>query len=167
VDLSLEDIKKWYAAPEAVYIVIYVEATDEFIGEEIRDLADARFADHHGSFLSKASELDQEEVTLRVPVDAVIDENRIASMLRHRAMRIDTPLWRGRPLGHFFDPLRCELGELDPPLFVELVERLLSVHDFRITQRLDSRDLMAWEQSLDDAYLSVGTCIPPMNGLFQ
>ncbi len=156
VDLSLEDVKRWYAAPEAVYVVIYLEATDAFIGEDIRDLADSRFADHQGSFMSKVADLGQKEVTLRVPIDAVIDEEKIASMLRHRAMRIDTPLWRGRPLGHFFDPLRCELGNLDPPLFVELVERLLSVHDFRITERLDSRDLMVWERAQDDAYLNVG-----------
>jgi len=156
VDLALDDVKRWYAAPEAVYVVVYLEATDEFIGEDIRDLADSRFADHHGSFMSKVADLDQKEVTLRVPIDAVIDEEKIASMLRYRAMRIDTPLWRGRPLGHFFDPLRCELGNLDPSLFVELVECLLSVHDFRITERLDSRDLMVWERVQDDAYLNVG-----------
>jgi hypothetical protein len=35
VNLCLEDVKRWYAAPEAVYVVIYLQATDEFIGEDI------------------------------------------------------------------------------------------------------------------------------------
>jgi hypothetical protein len=70
----------------------------------IRDLVDSRFANHHGRFISKVADLDGKEVTLRVPLDAVIAEEKIASMLRHRAMRIDPPLWRGRPLRHFFDP---------------------------------------------------------------
>ncbi len=42
VDLSVNDVKKWYAAPEAVYIVGYLEALDEFIGEDVRDLVDRR-----------------------------------------------------------------------------------------------------------------------------
>lgn len=137
VDLSVEDVKKWYAAPEAVYIVVYLEALDEFVGEDIRDLVDRRFSDHKGSFASKMNALTQDSITLRVSTEAPVDSDRIGRMLQHRAMRIDGPSWRGRPLGHRFDPLRCELATLEKGLFVHLVEVLLTAHDFRIEERLD------------------------------
>src|SRR5205823_1098158 len=53
VALKVKDVMNWYAAPEAVYIVVYLEALNEFIGEDIRDLVDARFADFQGGFTSK------------------------------------------------------------------------------------------------------------------
>ena len=36
--LSVETIRFWLASPEVVYLVIYLEATDEFIGEDVRDI---------------------------------------------------------------------------------------------------------------------------------
>jgi hypothetical protein len=156
--LSADDVKKWYAAPEAVYIVVYLEALDEFIGEDIRDLVDRRFSDHKGSFASKMTGLEQQKLALRVSTSAVVDEDRIAGMLRHRAMRIDGPAWRGRPLGHRFDPLRSELAVIEPNVFVDLVEALLTAHDFRIDARLDAGKLLAGvRDGTDYAYLCVGT----------
>jgi hypothetical protein len=158
VELAVEDVQKWYAAPEAVYIVVYLEALDEFVGEDIRDLVDRRFSDHKGSFTSKMRSLTQAEVTLRVSTEAVVDEDRIRGMLRHRAMRIDGPAWRGRPLGHCYDPLRSELGNMEPDLFVELVEALLTAHDFRVDLRLDAGDLLAGVgNGTDEADLCIGT----------
>jgi len=158
VKLDVADVKKWYAAPEAVYIVVYLEALEEFVGEDIRDLVDARFADHRGSFASKMEGLTQDTITLRVPTDSVIDQDRITSMLRHKSMRIDGPSWRGRPLGHRFDPLRCELGYLESDDFVALVEALLTAHDFRIDRRLDAASLLdGVRNGTDQACLLVGT----------
>jgi hypothetical protein len=158
VRLDVDDVKKWYAAPEAVYIVVYLEAVDEFVGEDLRDLVDRRFADHRGSFGSKMSALDQESITLHVRKEAIVDGDRIGRMLEHRSMRIDGPAWRGRPLGHRFDPLRSELGVLESSLFIELVEALLTAHDFRIDERLDAGELLAGvRDGTDEADLCVGT----------
>jgi hypothetical protein len=158
VDLSVDDVQKWYAAPEAVYIVVYLEALDEFVGEDIRDLVDRRFSDYKGSFTSKMASLTQDRVTLRVSTAAVVDGDRIDGMLRHRAMRIDGPAWRGRPLGHRYDPVRSELAVMEPNLFVDLVEALLTAHDFRIDTRLDAGELLAGVRNgTDEADLCVGT----------
>lgn len=158
IGLDVDDVKKWYAAPEAVYLVVYLEALDEFVGEDIRDLVDARFADHKGSFSSKMEGLSQKTLTLQVPTGAIIDEERVTSMLRHKSMRIDGPSWRGRPLGHRFDPLRCELGYLEPAVFVALVEALLTAHDFRVERWVDTATLLQGvRDGIDEAYMCVGT----------
>lgn len=157
VDLSVNDVKKWYAAPEAVYIVVYLEALNEFVGEDIRDIVDRRFSDYKGSFASKMNALVQERITLGISTQAPVDSDRIGRMLEHRAMRVDGPSWRGRPLGHRFDPLRCELSTLQPALFVELVEALLTAHDFRVEERLDAGGLLAGaHDGTDEADLALG-----------
>lgn len=158
VKLDMEDIKKWYAAPEAVYIVVYLEARHEFIGEDVRDLVDQKFADWTGTFTSKMDGLSQKTVTLQVSTNSVVDETMIERLLRHKSMRIDRPAWRGRPLGHRFDPLRTELANLDTGTFTELVEALLTAHDYRIDRRLDAASLLQGvANGTDEAFLSVGT----------
>jgi hypothetical protein len=157
VSLDVDDIKKWYAAPEAVYVVIYLEALDEFIGDDIRDLVDESFADHHGTFTSKMDGLGK-TLSLKIDTSSIIDAARIEGMLRHKSMRVDGPSWRGIPLGHRFDPLRSELAVLDPPLFVDLVQALLTAHGFVIGQYLDASSLLKGvEDGTDEAYLSIGT----------
>lgn len=50
-------------------------------------------------------------------------------------MRIDGPSFRGRPLGHNYDPLRSELQPLPAPEFIEFVGALLDAHDYRADER--------------------------------
>lgn len=72
-------------------------------------------------------------------------------------MRIDGPFFRGRPLGHRLDPLRCSLNRLEPAVYVKLVERLLAVHDYRVTQPLDPELLFGRGVPADEhVALSVG-----------
>jgi hypothetical protein len=40
LSLPVEQIKFWYASPEAIYIAVYVECADVFIAEDIRDIVD-------------------------------------------------------------------------------------------------------------------------------
>jgi hypothetical protein len=158
VSLDVEDIKKWYAAPEAVYIVVYLEARNEFIAEDLRDLVDQEFADWKGTFASKMEGLSQKTVTLHVSTDSVFDEAMIRGLLRHKSMRVDGPAWRGRPLGHRFDPLRTELANLDTGTFTELAEALLTAHDYRIDRRMDAASILRGvADGTDEAFLSVGT----------
>jgi hypothetical protein len=140
-----------------VYIVVYLEALDVFIGEDIRDLVDARFADHHGTFRSKMNSLGR-TMNLVISASSIIDETRIEGMLRHKSMRIDGPGWRGIALGHRFDPLRSELAPLEPAVFIELVQSLLTAHEFVVSQRLDASRLLAGvKEGTEEAYLVVGT----------
>ncbi|HYT79096.1 MAG TPA: hypothetical protein VEQ37_07545 [Actinomycetota bacterium] len=158
VDLDVDDVKKWYAAPEAIYIVVYLEALDEFVGEDIRDLVDARFADYRGSFTSKMDGLSQRTVTLHVPTKAIIDEERMSSMLRHRSMRIDGPSWRGRPLGHRFDSsaLRTRISRARRLRRA----RRIALDCARLPRRATSGrrvPLQGVRDGTDEAYLLVGT----------
>jgi hypothetical protein len=160
ISVDVDDVKKWYAAPEAVYLVVYLEALDEFVGEDIRDIVDRAFAGHRSTPGAILAAKTAETMTLKVNKDAKVDDYRILSMLQHRSMRIDGPTWRGTSLGHRYDPLRCELGVQDPVVFVELVERLLTLHDYRIEQRLDASQLLKGvAEGTDQAFLSVGTML--------
>jgi hypothetical protein len=57
-------------------------------------------------------------------------------------MRIDGPAFRGRPLGHRLDPLRCILDTLEPDDFLVIVKSLLAAYEFDDEQELDARLLL-------------------------
>ncbi len=139
--LPVEHVRYWYAAPEAVYLVVYVEAVDRFIAEDVRDIVD-----RSGGLdaLNKLATRGQGTMTLRVAATATLD-NALSRMPRHRSIRIDGPPFRGRPLGHRLDPLRSELAPLAPDDFEELVGRLLDAHDFRPTGDVSLRERLGME----------------------
>ncbi|RZS68277.1 uncharacterized protein DUF4365 [Agromyces ramosus] len=119
-------VRYWYAHPEPVYLVVYVEAAEEFIAEDVRDIVDRQWPE--GRFYTETE--GQQSVTLRVQRSAVLDADRIKGMLAHRSMRIDGPAFRGRPLGHRFDPIRSAIRPGSPNLIGRLVVALLEAHDF-------------------------------------
>lgn len=124
-DLTLEQVRFWYASAEPVYLVLYLEATDEFLASDVRDLVDSQRGGRAGLV-----SLSQETLTLRIPTRATL-ALAIAAMPAHRSIRIDGPAFRGRPLGHQYDPLRSQLAELPSSLFAEIVDELLAAYDFR------------------------------------
>lgn len=139
VDTSVpvEYVEHWIAAPEPVYLAIYVESADVFFAEDVRDIVDRQWPGN--SFYAARRDLGK-EVTLRVDRTRVLDAARLEQMLAHRSMRIDGPSFRGRPLGHRLDPLRSQIGVCEPALFARLVNRILAAHDFRAatTHTVDS-----------------------------
>ena len=89
-------------------------------------------------------------------------------MRRHQSMRIDGPFFRGRPLGHRLDPLRCSLNRLEPGVYIRLVERLLSVHDYRVTEELDPAVLFAGKAPTGEyVLLTVGRLFNTFEWVFQ
>jgi len=126
VRLNVQLLRYWYAFPEALYLVIYVESVDLFLAADIRELVDRELLTGH-----QVSWPSQETVTLHLPKESTL-ERSLGMMPRHRSMRIDGKAWRGRPLGHGYDPLRSELDRFDPPVFTAIVSRLLEAHDFQI-----------------------------------
>jgi hypothetical protein len=138
--LRLEDLRFWYAAAEATYLVIYIEATGQFLAEDVRDIVDREWGP---GFLAPDRFGDQLTVTVRVSGDAVLDDRRLDAMVAHRSLRIDGPAFRGRPLGHRFDPLRCEFAQLSPNVFERLVRALLDAHLFRDVQVVDPSRVLA------------------------
>ena len=128
--LSIDQVLHWYAAAEPVYLIVYLQAIDAFLAQDIRQIVDSA----HGPERLVASQLrGQQRVTPRIPRDATLDV-ALMQMPHHRSLRIDGPPFRGRPLGHRYDPLRSELQRLEPTLFEEIVDRLLGAHDFRRTE---------------------------------
>jgi hypothetical protein len=129
--LDLDMVRYWHAAPEPVYLVVYIESVDVFLAADVRELIDRLGST---AFLSRLSS--QQTITLRVPKGATLDA-AIERMPLHRSMRIDGPSFRGRPLGHNYDPLRSELQPLLAPEFIELVRALLDAHDYRTDERYE------------------------------
>ncbi|MEU8180142.1 DUF4365 domain-containing protein [Micromonospora sp. NPDC049044] len=134
VKVKVDHLRFWVAAPEPVYLVVYVESAADFIAEDVRDIVERQWP--RGDFYS-AIPVGQGEVTLRVARSMKLDEARIVAMLRHRSMRIDGPAFRGRPLGHRYDPIRSQIAPPPPATFEQLVERLLAAHDFRGLEVID------------------------------
>lgn len=125
--LELDHVRYWYNAPEPVYVALYIESADEFLAADVRELVDQRGG------LAGLGEPDQQKTTFKLSKTDTL-ERALERMPRHRSMRIDGPAWRGRPLGHGFDPLRSALATMDPELFVDVVSGLLSAHDFRLDE---------------------------------
>ncbi|MGC4821771.1 hypothetical protein ACLQ27_30225 [Micromonospora sp. DT63] len=134
VRVKVDHIRFWAAAPEPVYLVVYVESAGEFIAEDVRDIVERQWP--RGNFYS-AIPLGQCEVSLRVATSKKLDEVRAVEMLQHRSMRIDGPAFRGRPLGHHYDPIRSQIACPASPAFERLIESLLAAHDFRVSERID------------------------------
>jgi hypothetical protein len=155
IEVKLEQLKFWFASPEPIYLALYVEAADKFLAEDVRELVYHQWGEE---FLAPARfPDDQREVTVKIRTDALLTPEGVARMRRHQSMRIDGPFFRGRPLGHRLDPLRCSLNRLEPAAYVKLVERLLAVHDYRATQPLDPELLFGGGVPADEhVVLSVG-----------
>jgi hypothetical protein len=130
--LLVDHIQYWAAHPEPVYLAVYLQAVDGFIAQDVRDLVE-----RNGGFawLREAAQ-SQGTATLRMSLSAGLEE-ALDQMPRHRSLRLDGPDFRGRPLGHRLDPLRCELDRMAPEHFEKLVGRLLEVHEFRPEREFD------------------------------
>ncbi|WP_157973750.1 DUF4365 domain-containing protein [Desertihabitans aurantiacus] len=137
VTVKVEHLKFWFAAPEPVYLVLYFESVDRFIGIDVRELVERQWGhDFYGTLRDRHG-----DVVVHVPTDAVMDTVSIAAMVDHRSMRIDGPAFRGRPLGHRMDPLRSELAPPAADVWVEMVTRVLQAHDLREASRTQVGDL--------------------------
>jgi hypothetical protein len=159
--LSRDHVQFWYSAAEPVYLILYLEAVNEFLAADIRDLVDARGG---AAFLAQLKKSGQSTLTLRIPREATLGK-ALDAMPRHRSLRIDGPPFRGRPLGHRFDPLRSWLAKMEPALFVEVVDALLKAHDFRAKRDIDlasrlDRDIGTVTAAVGTLYLTYEWTFP-------
>lgn len=138
VKVGVDHLKFWFAAPEPVYLVVYVESVDKFVGLDVRDLVERKW---RHTFYASMRDRDG-QVTLHVPTAALMNPDRIAALVGHRSMRIDGPAFRGRPLGHRIDPLRSVLATPAADVWVKMTTRVLQVHDFREISRRQVAELM-------------------------
>lgn len=125
--LKMEHLRYWFAAPEPAYLVVYVEAADTFLAEDVRDIVNRMWP--HGDFY--AAPPGQASVTVNIEKSSILDRSMFMNMLRHRSMRVDGATFQGRPLGHRFDPLRSELAIDGDELWDKVVQRLLHEYCFK------------------------------------
>lgn len=155
LDLKIDHLRFWYASPEAVYLVVYIECADVFLAEDIRDIVEGQWEE--SIFHDTTFRQGQEKARVKVSTRAVLDNEVWTHMSKHRALRIDGPTFRGRPLGHRLDPLRCIPDKMEPSVFADVISRLLSVHGFKLVESLDEGLLLPDIRSSGDiASLSVG-----------
>lgn len=155
VSVDIEHLKYWYASPEAIYLVVYIEATGMFLAEDVQEIVDRQWGTR---ILSPQFLPGQKTVTVHISNESILDTRGIRSMARHRSMRIDGPAFRGRPLGHRLDPLRCDLAELHPDVFMNVVDDLLEAHRFKPEKVLDVNNVLNLPQDArDQTKFVVGT----------
>ncbi|MDQ3802729.1 MAG: hypothetical protein M3416_02600 [Acidobacteriota bacterium] len=156
LDLEIGDLRFWYASPEAVYLAVYVECADLFLAEDVNDLVDRQWGE--GIFDPRTFRAGQKKARVLIPADARLDDAMWRRMLGHRSMRIDGPSFRGRPLGHRLDPLRCILNKMEPSTFSELIRRLLAAHGYKVEEALDASGLFPkGAAGGDEVSLTLGT----------
>lgn len=163
IPLKVSHIKFWYASPEAIYVAVYIECIDTFIAEDIRNIVDRTWKDDILNPLTLGS---QEKITVKLSKAAILDQVRLKDMTKHRSLRIDGPSFRGRPLGHRLDPLRCILKKMEPTIFSSLVERLLEEHRYQVEEEVDIKNLFP-QNSDDIARLTYGTLHYTYEWVFQ
>lgn len=162
LDLDIDDLRFWYASPEPVYLAVYIEAEDIFLAEDVKDVVDRQWGEE--ILNPNTFRAGQKQARIRISKKAVLDDEAWRRMLSHRSLRIDGPSFRGRPLGHRLDPLRCIPDKMEPAVFQQIVNRLLSVHGYKIAEELDPSTIFPDAKSSGDIVsLTVGT----MNHTFE
>jgi len=134
--ISVDHLRYWFAHPEPVYLVAYVEAIGTFLAEDVRELVERAGG---APWLEGLG--DQDTTTLHLDPAATL-ERALEAMPRHRSLRVDGPDFRGRPLGHNRDPLRSELEVMPAGDFHALVDRLLAAHQFKAEHAVDLSALL-------------------------
>ena len=164
--VSLDHLRFWSASPEPIYLVLYVECADKFLVEDARDIVDRMWGENFWG--PDALRAGQQRVTVNLLKTAELSRATWAAMRRHRSMRIDGPLFHGRPLGHRLDPLRCSLNRFDPSAFCKLVGRLLQVHGYYKLQELNPAILFPPSSSGNEhSILMRGTLYYPFGNVPQ
>lgn len=153
VKLRVDDLKFWYASPEAFYLAVYIECAEHFIVEDIRDIVERHW---NKDILHPATLGNQRTVTVRLQKNAVLTDIVFTNLRRHQSIRIDGPTYRGMPLGHRLDPLRCIPRKMEVPIFTKLVGRLLEEHRFQIRERVEITNPSLNIVAPDDISLTTG-----------
>lgn len=166
LSLRVSQLKFWFASPEPIYLAVYIECADLFLVEDVRDIVYRRW----GETLLNSTTIppEQAETTVAISSSAVLGGALLANMRRHQSMRIDGPYFRGLPLGHRLDPLRCSLKRLDPTAYMSVVSRVLDVHGYRIESPHDPAQLFAASASVGSSTsLTTGVLFNTLEWVFH
>jgi hypothetical protein len=84
--LPIEQVRYWFAHPEPVYLMVYLEALDRFLAEDVRDLVEREGGPR---WLAEAQR-SQDTTTLHVSSASTL-EGALQRMPGHRSLRLDGP----------------------------------------------------------------------------
>src|SRR2546425_976420 len=113
--VRLHHLQFWFASPEPIYLVLHVQSADEFLVEDVQEIVHRQWGE---SILDeKTLSDDQRKVTVKLSKRAVLTPDTWVAMRRHRSMRLDGPLFRGRPL------VLLQLKMESPPVKIATTER--------------------------------------------
>lgn len=139
--IKVKHLRAWYKSPEPVYLVYYIESADLFLADDVRNIVERKWGDE---ILNTAMfESGDSETSVNISGEAHVDADFWARLYSHSSMRTDGRSFRGRPLGHSHDPLATTLSIMEPSLFNDLIDDLLSEHGYKIKENLDATQLFA------------------------
>ena len=139
LSISVEQLKFWYASPEAIYLAVYIESADVFLIEDVRNIVLRQWGER--LFEKDTFKTGQETTTVKLRKINESCAEIWERMYFHSSIRIDGPSYKGRALGHRLDPLRCTPEKFKPDDFEKLVFRLLEVYSFREKEIISPEEL--------------------------
>ena len=152
--VKIEHLRSWYNSSEAVYMVLYIESVGAFIAEDIRDVVAREWGEE--ILNNKVFKPRQKTVTIKLKKQFIDNKDFWEKLYSHKSMRVDGFSYRGRPLGHSYNPQTTSLAVMQPELFEEIIEDLLKEHGFRQREILDVGDLFSDKSKGDKASLIIG-----------
>ncbi len=153
-EVKIEHLRAWYIAPEAVYFVLYIKSIDTFIAEDVRDIVARDWGEEVLNV--KSFKPNQDKVTIKLRKQFIDNKDFWERLYSHKSMRIDGFSFRGRPLGHNYNPRTTSLTVMQPEIFEEIIEDLLKEHGFREKENLKVDDLFLDKSKKDKAKLLIG-----------
>lgn len=165
VSVEIDHLRQWYKDSDPVYLVVYVEAANDFFAVDVRELVDSRWGDRvfkDETFVKRTGAARPVTVKVHIPKAARVDDKFWERLRGHRSMRADGASFRGVPLAHSYDFRSRRLKRMDPALFAEVVNDLLASHGYKIKITQDAYQLYTGSHAAGDAItLSVGTMFEP------
>jgi hypothetical protein len=148
--IRLDHVRSWYRSADPVYLVVYIESADVFLAQDVMRL-------FNDDVLNPDSfEPNQRTISVRMPTSEQVGETFWEQLRQHRSMRLEGRSYRGRPLGHNYNPLSSIILRTTPEVFEEVVEALLHEHNYRVQEEIDVAFLFAGEDPDNRAKLTVG-----------
>lgn len=152
--VKIEQLRRWFNSSEAVYMVLYIESIDAFIAEDVKDIVAREWREE--VLNDKVFKPNQKEVTIKLRKRFVDNKDFWEKLYSHKSMRVDGFSFRGRPLGHSYNPQTTSLNVTQPELFEEIIKDLLKEHGFHQRESLNIGDLFSGKSGEDKAILLIG-----------
>ncbi|MFP4498754.1 MAG: hypothetical protein ACLFQV_11130 [Vulcanimicrobiota bacterium] len=139
LELHLEELKCWYASPETIYLVVYVESADLFLAQEIKSIVNRYWGDN--IFKTQSLQADNKKIEIEIENNRPLNDIFLKRVFSHHKMKINGPAYRGRILGHHLDPLGCIPKQIEPLVFEAMVKDILNAHHYKLINNVNLNEI--------------------------